>query len=62
MIVDWARSSFCADKSCVEVALLDRDVVGVRDGKNASQPHLRVSARDWESFLDGVVAGDFDFH
>ena len=62
MIVDWARSSFCADKSCVEVALLDRDVVGVRDGKDASRPSLRISARDWESFLDGVVAGDFDFH
>jgi hypothetical protein len=53
------KSSFCADKSCVEVARTDAAVL-VRDGKNRDQPHLRVSREDWNVFLKGVVAGEFD--
>jgi Domain of unknown function (DUF397) len=58
---EWTKSSFCADKSCIEVARIDRDVIAVRDGKNAGGSDLRFSAGEWHSFLDGVAAGEFDF-
>lgn len=61
MTSGWTKSSFCADKSCVEVAQLDGDVIGVRDGKNTNQPHLSFSFRDWNNFLDGLNAGEIDF-
>jgi len=56
---NWIKSSFCADKSCVEVARTGT-VVLVRDGKNRDQQHLRVPREDWNAFLRGVVAGEFD--
>jgi Domain of unknown function (DUF397) len=60
VIVEWTKSTFCADKACVEVALVSRDIIAVRDGKNVHQPHLRFSREEWTSFLDGVASGDFE--
>jgi hypothetical protein len=57
----WEKSTFCADKTCVEVAFVDADLVALRDGKNPEQPHLRLTRGEWRSFLDSVTAGEFDF-
>jgi hypothetical protein len=56
----WEKSSFCADKWCIEVALVDSNTVAVRDGKDVSQPFLQFSREDWASFLDSVDAGTFE--
>lgn len=55
----WTRSSFCADRQCVEVARIDVDTVALRDGKNIDQPHLTFNGKDWRSFLDAIADGDF---
>lgn len=55
----WTKSSFCADRQCVEVARVDADTVALRDGKNLDQPYFTFNSKDWRSFLDAVAAGDF---
>jgi hypothetical protein len=34
--------------------------VNVRDSKNPTGPLLRFTADEWQAFLDGVQAGEFD--
>ena len=60
MALKWVKSSYCADKSCVEVALVDADTVAVRDGKDVNQPLLRFSREDWASFVDDLATGRFE--
>ena len=55
----WRFCSFCADKTCVEVAL-DVDTIAIRDGKNISQPSLHFTREEWASFLDSVSADRFE--
>jgi hypothetical protein len=57
----WRRSSRCSGEStCVEVALLDGDGIGIRDAKlPASSPYLAVDRDSWRAFLSGVKAGEF---
>jgi hypothetical protein len=57
---EWIRSSFCDTGACLEIASAGGDVL-VRDSKSPEQAHLRLGARAWTEFLDGVIAGDFDF-
>ena len=56
----WTKSTYCADKACVEVAALDADTIAMRDGKNVSEPYLRFSRADWASFVDQLAAGRFE--
>lgn len=53
----WQRSTFCADKSCVEVAK-DGDTVLVGDGKDPG-PALSFTMGEWAAFVAGVKAGEF---
>jgi len=55
----WTRSSFCnADQPmCVEV-LADIDTIRVRDSK-APSVTLEFTRAEWDSFLAGVLAGEF---
>jgi len=47
--------------SCVEVARLADDVIGVRDGKiGAASPVLAFGGEQWRAFVSGVAAGHFD--
>jgi hypothetical protein len=55
----WARSSYCSDAACVEVAALGEGQIGLRDAKHPEQPHLRIPRDDWLMFLDGVAAGRY---
>jgi hypothetical protein len=56
--VAWQRSTYCAHSSCVEVALLDDQVV-IRDSKNAEGPMLFFTREEWTAFLAGARRGEF---
>ncbi|HEV8527992.1 MAG TPA: DUF397 domain-containing protein [Actinomycetes bacterium] len=55
----WARSSLCANTNCVEVALVDHQVL-VRSSKNIAGPILRFDFPEWMAFLSAVRGGEFD--
>lgn len=59
--MDWITSSFCKADSpqCVQVAQ-DAHTVSVRDSKNVVSPWLVFTHAEWQSFVDGVRAGEFD--
>jgi hypothetical protein len=62
---EWHKSTYSANGQgggCVEVAFLAGGHVALRDTKDRSlAPHL-FTAGDWEAFLTGVKAGEFDQH
>ena len=59
----WRTSSFSngdGHGECVEVAFLPGGAVAVRDTKDrALTPHVYTAA-EWDAFLAGVRAGEFD--
>jgi hypothetical protein len=55
----WRKSSRSESNGCVEVAFLNGQVA-VRDSKDRGGPMLRFSHNEWETFLGGVRAGEFD--
>lgn len=59
----WRKSSYSNDTGnggCVEVAFLPGDRVAVRDTKDRTlAPHV-YTAPEWDAFLAGVRAGEFD--
>jgi Domain of unknown function (DUF397) len=57
--VGWTRSGACADAACVEVHTV-ADMVHVRDSKNPDQPALAFTHDEWQAFLEGAKAGEFD--
>jgi hypothetical protein len=57
--IAWRRSSRCANNTCVEVALLDDQIV-MRDSKDPHGPILRFTSTEWSAFLDGLGAGELD--
>jgi hypothetical protein len=57
----WRTSSRCnAYGTCVEIAHLPGDDIGVRDSKDSSGPVLRFSSAQWRDFVVGVQDGEFD--
>lgn len=57
----WFKSSRSgASQDCVEVALLDEGMVGVRDSKNTSGPALIFTPGEWDAFTGGVKDGEFN--
>jgi phosphoribosylamine--glycine ligase len=60
--VEWLRSSLSTDEDegSVEVALLPDGGVALRDGSNPDgQVHVYTAA-EWDAFVKGVHAGEFD--
>lgn len=60
----WRKSSFSGENGdgdgCVEVAFLPAGQVAVRDTKERRlAPHVHTTAQ-WDAFVSGVRAGDFD--
>jgi hypothetical protein len=56
----FRRSSFCTDAhGCVEVAV-DSVEVRLRDAKHPDGPALVFDRPEWQAFLAGVKAGEFD--
>ena len=56
--MSWVRSTYCADRACVEVAA-DGNHVLVRDSKNPEHPPLTFRIAEWMMFIDAVAAGEF---
>ena len=56
----WHRSSRCANGGCVEVARLGPDEFAVRDSKRSDSPVLTYDRQEWDAFIEGVKAGEFD--
>ena len=58
----WRKSSFSGGNGngCVEVAFLSDGDVAVRDTKNRALPAHRYTAAEWDEFVAGVRAGEFD--
>ncbi|GAA5059003.1 DUF397 domain-containing protein [Nocardia callitridis] len=57
----WFKSSRSqGGKECVEVAHLDNGLVGVRDSKNPTGPALVFAPGEWDAFLSGANAGEFN--
>jgi hypothetical protein len=55
----WRKASFCASGECVEVARQD-DMIVMRDSKQPRGGVLRYSPEEWQSFVRGIKAGEFD--
>jgi len=61
---EWRKSSFSGESGngdgCVEVAFLPGGEVALRDSKDpARTPHV-FTPLEWECFVAGVRAGEFD--
>ncbi|QLY29303.1 DUF397 domain-containing protein [Nocardia huaxiensis] len=53
----WFKSSKSPNAdTCVEVAFLDTDLVGVRDSKDPTGPALVFDGLQWDRFIAGVRA------
>lgn len=59
----WRRSTRCDGSSgnCVEVKSAG-GAIAVRDGKDPEGPVLVYPADEWDAFIGGVKAGEFDRH
>jgi hypothetical protein len=58
--IEWFKSSFSAESSCVEVAWTDDCGIKVRDSKDPGGPVLGFTPAEWTAFLDGVRNREFD--
>jgi hypothetical protein len=56
----WRRSTWCAGANCVEVATAGGSVA-LRDSNAIDGAVLFLAPADWEAFLNGAKAGEFDF-
>lgn len=56
----WVTSSFSKDVSCVAVAWLGDDQVGVRNSREPATPPHVFTRHEWTAFVAGVKNGDFD--
>ncbi|MDP9867149.1 MULTISPECIES: DUF397 domain-containing protein [Streptosporangium] len=71
---EWLKSSFSGDNGgdCVEVAELKdvtnspghkaghTDLIAVRDSKDPDGPKLFFTPAEWDAFVKGVKADEFD--
>lgn len=55
----WRKASFSASGDCVEVAERD-SMIMMRDSNSPRSHMLRYTAEEWQAFLHGVKAGEFD--
>lgn len=56
----WYKSRRSHGKdTCVEVAHLAEDTVGVRDSKNPTGPALLFTPGEWDAFTTGIQDGKF---
>lgn len=56
----WRRSTWCTSSSCVEIGVRG-EMVLVRDSKSADALPLAYTKEEWDAFVAGVKAGEFDY-
>lgn len=56
----FRKSSFSGGSGCVEVCLLPDGRIALRDSKDPSLPPHHFTAAEWNAFLAGVRAGEFN--
>jgi len=58
----WQRSSYCKTDSpmCIEVSGLDQNWIKIRDSKVTDSTEMWWTREEWQIFIDGVKAGEFD--
>lgn len=58
----FVKSTACAGGECVEAACggVHHDEVRVRDSKNPDGPVLLFTRAEWDAFIKGAKAGEFD--
>ncbi|MGW0048317.1 DUF397 domain-containing protein [Nocardia cyriacigeorgica] len=57
----WFKSSHSSGgHDCVEIAHLSGGMVGVRDSKNPTGPAIVFTPSEWDAFLSGARAGEFN--
>jgi hypothetical protein len=56
----WLKSSASNTGNCVEVAFVEGGDVLVRDSKAPDERVLSFTPAEWDAFLAGVRAGEFD--
>ncbi|MER7279888.1 DUF397 domain-containing protein [Dactylosporangium sp. NPDC000244] len=54
--LEWRRSRFCGNQSCVEVAFSANSVL-IRDGKHPDAAHLKFDPDDWRAFIAILTTG-----
>lgn len=57
--VVWRKSTFCSSNSCVEVGLVDSQII-IRNSRDVDGPVVRFTEAEWTAFLDGARRGEFD--
>jgi len=55
----WRRASFCQAGECIEIAQRD-GVIFIRNSREPRRQALRYTPEEWQSFIRGVKAGEFD--
>jgi hypothetical protein len=59
--LNWIKSSLSfSNSNCVEVAALPGGFVAVRDSKHPDGPALQFTPGEWQAFVGGAKAGEFD--
>jgi hypothetical protein len=56
----WRKSSFSGMAECVEVAVLEDDRIGVRNGSDPGSGVVVFTRAEIDAFVKGVQAGEFD--
>ena len=56
---DWRKASFCASGECVEVTQ-QNGMILLRDSKKPRSRPQHYTAEEWQSFVRGIKAGEFD--
>jgi Domain of unknown function (DUF397) len=57
----WFKSSKSnGQNNCVEAMRLPDGGMAIRDTKDRNKPAHVYTAREWQAFIEGVKAGEFD--
>lgn len=56
----WLKSTYSNPENCVEIAALPGGAKAMRDGKDPGRGVLCFTAGEWDAFVRGVRAGEFD--
>lgn len=58
--MNWTKSTFSGDSSCIELSTLPDGMVALRDSKNPDAGHLSFTRAEVDAFVKGARAGEFD--